>query len=150
MYNKQPTLSNWKLKAFIQNFIALFPKPISYELYFQIQRYFGGLKKPVSPIHHFNVGIEIIKKIRKFGYDTNGKIFFEVGTGRAPLLPVAFWLCGAGKTITVDLNPYMKNEIVKDMLYFIRTEEDKIKDIFGNLLDIERFNILLSKSKINK
>jgi hypothetical protein len=133
----QPLSINWKVKAFIQNFMALFPKPVSYELYFQMQRHFGGLKKPVNPMHHFNAGIEIIKKIRKYGYDTKGKIFFEVGTGHAPFLPVTFWLCGAGKTITVDLNPYMRNEIIKDMLYFIRTEESKIKDIFGNLLDME-------------
>ncbi|MDR2358239.1 MAG: hypothetical protein LBD87_00375 [Prevotellaceae bacterium] len=143
-------LINWKVKAFIQNFIALFPKSISYKLYFQVQRHFGGLKKPFNPIPHFNVGVEIIKKIKQYGYDVNEKVFFEVGTGHVPLLPVAFWLCGAGKTITFDLNPYMRNEIVKDMLYFIRTEEDKIKDVFGNLLYIERFNALLSKSKINK
>jgi hypothetical protein len=141
---------NWRVKADIQNFIARFPKPISYALYFQLQRHFGGLKKPVNPLGHFNAGIEMVKKIKKHGYDVGGKVFFEVGTGRAPLLPVAFWLCGADKTITVDVNPYMKNEIVEDMLYFIRTEGDQIKDAFGCLLDIERFDLLLSKSKTDK
>jgi hypothetical protein len=40
-----------------------------------------------------------------------------VETGRVSLLPVAFWLCGAEKTITVDLNPYMRNELIADMLF---------------------------------
>jgi hypothetical protein len=113
-----------------------------------MQRYFGGLKKPFNPIHHFETGVGIVKKIQKYGYKTTGKTFFEVGTGRVPLLPVAFWLCGAGKTITIDLNPYMRNELVKDMLSFIRTYENEIKNIFGNLLDNERFNLLIDKSKM--
>jgi mannosyltransferase OCH1-like enzyme/SAM-dependent methyltransferase len=147
--NRQSLSINWKVKAFIQNFIALFPTLISYELYFQMQRHWGSLKKPINPIHHFNQGIKIIKKIKKYGYNIDGKVFFEVGTGRAPFLPVTFWLCGAGKTITVDLNPYMRNEIINDMIYFIQTEENTIRDIFGNLLDKERFEILLSKTNIN-
>jgi hypothetical protein len=138
---------NWKVKSFIQNFVAGLPNGLSYELYFQIQRYFGGLKKPFNPIHHFKVGVEVIKKIQKYGYETNGKIFFEVGTGRVPLLPVAFWLCGAEKTITIDLNPYMRNELVKDMLFFIRTRQDEIKNTFGDLLEKERFALLLDKAK---
>ena len=137
----------WKLKAFIQNFIACFPKKLSYEMYFQMQRSFGGLKKPFNPMHHLSVGVTMLKKIEQFGYDFTGKTFFEVGTGRVPLLPVAFWLGGAGKTITIDLNPYMRNELIKDMLFFIRTREAEIKTIFGTLLNEERFNLLLNYSR---
>jgi hypothetical protein len=139
---------NWKVKAFIQKFLAGLPSGLSYELYFQMQRHFGGLKKPLNPANHFKSGVEIIKKIQKHGYEADGKTFFEVGTGRVPLLPVAFWLCGAGRTITIDLNPYMRNELIKDMLFFIKTYETETKNIFGDLLDKERFNMLLDKSKI--
>jgi hypothetical protein len=152
MYNKtsnkqQATSVNWKFKAYIQNCIAVFPKTLSYEIYFQVQRYFGGLKKPFKPFGHFSNGVALLKKIQQYGYGINGKIFFEVGTGRIPLLPIAFWLGGAGKTITIDLNPYMRNELIMDMLFFIRTEENEIKNIFGDLLDKERFNLLLGYSK---
>jgi len=138
---------DWKLKAFIQNAIALLPKTLSYELYFQIQRHFGRLKKPYSPIHHFKVGVSIIENIQKYSYEIKDKTFFEVGTGRVPLLPVSFWLCGAGKIITFDLNPYMRNELIADMLFFINRDENEIKNIFGNLLDKERFNLLLDTAK---
>lgn len=144
---------NWKLKAFIQNFVAVFPKNLSYELYFQMQRNFGGLKKPFSPLGHFSVGTGMLKKIQQHGKNFIGKTFLEVGSGRVPLLPVAFWLCGAGKIITVDLNLYMRDELVKDMLFFIKNKESEVKNIFGTLLNEERFNLLFNysrKSKINK
>jgi hypothetical protein len=67
-----------------------------------------------------------------------------------PLLPVAFWLCGAEKIVTIDLNPYVRNELVRDMLFFIKMESDKIKNIFGDLLIMDRFNLLLDYCKKEK
>jgi hypothetical protein len=145
---------NWKLKAFIQNIMDLLPRKISYELYFQMQRYFGGLKKPFNPMRHFSVAVFMLKKIQQYtGGGINGKTFFEVGTGRVPLLPVAFWLCGAEKIITIDLNPYIRNELISDLSFFIKTEKEKIKEIFNDLLNIDRFNLLFDcckNEKINK
>jgi hypothetical protein len=141
---------NWKAKAFIQNCVAVFPKHLSYEMYFQMQRYFGGLKKPFNPLGHFSTGVDMLKKIQQHGENFIGKTFFEVGTGRVPLLPVAFWLGGVGKIITVDLNPYMRDELVKDMLFFIKSKEYEIKNIFGTLLNEERFDLLLNYSRKNK
>jgi hypothetical protein len=57
---------NWKLKALIQNFIDLLPSKISYELYFQMQKYFGGLKKPFNPMNHFSAAVSMVKKIEQF------------------------------------------------------------------------------------
>jgi hypothetical protein len=144
---------NWKVKAFIQNAVAYLPSKMSYEMYFQIQRNFGNLKKPHNPVGRFANAVNILKKIKQHGYETNGKIFFEVGSGHIPLFPIAFWLGGAKKTITVDLNPYLRNELIVDMLFFIHKEKNQIKNIFGDFLNEERFNALLdySKSKnINK
>jgi len=137
----------WKVKAFIQNCMSCFPKKLSYEMYFQMQRRFGNLKKPFNPIGHFSVGVTILKKIQQYGNDFVGNTFFEVGTGRVPLLPIAFWLGGAGKIITVDLNPYMRNELIIDMLSCIKTKENEIKTIFGTLLHEDRFNLLLDYSR---
>jgi hypothetical protein len=44
----------------------------------------------------------------------------------------------------------MRNELVKDMLFFIRTNENEIKNIFGNLLDRKRFYLLLDKANAKK
>jgi len=142
----------WKLKAFIQNSIAILPKPISYELYYQTQRHFGELKKPFNPIEKLNEIAQIFRKIQKQGYDIKGKSFLEVGTGRVPLFPIASWLCGAEKFITMDLNPYMRDELIKESLSFVKTEEEKIKTMFGDLINSKRFDLLLSYSqkKISK
>jgi hypothetical protein len=118
-----------------------------------MQRYFGGLKKPFNPLGHFSTGTTVLKKIQKYGSEIIGKTFFEVGTGRVPLLPVAFWLGGAGKTITIDLNPYMRNELIADMLLYVKTKTADIKNIFGDLLQEDRFGQLLeygNSKNINK
>lgn len=138
---------NWKVKAFIQNFVSVFPSGLSYEMYFQMQRHFGNLKKPHNPMSHFSGAVSLLKKIRQYGYETRGKIFFEAGTGRVPLFPVAFWLGGAGKTITVDLNPYMRKELILDMLFYIRTKTEEIKTVFGDFLEKERLGMLLEYSR---
>ncbi|MCL2131049.1 MAG: hypothetical protein FWH36_01135 [Lentimicrobiaceae bacterium] len=141
---------NWKTKAFIQNFVAYLPQKISYEAYFQMQRYFGGFKKPFNPLNKFEKSVDVLKKILNYGYTIDGKIFLEVGTGHAPIFPIAFWLCGAEKTVTIDLNPYIRNELIMDMLFFVKTESLKIETVFGNLLNQERFNLLLDYSRRNK
>ena len=141
---------DWKVKAFIQNCISAFPDKLSYEMYFQMQRYFGGLKKPFSPLGHFSGGVGIIKRIQRHGKNFVGNTFFEVGTGRVPLYPVAFWLCGAGRTITIDLNPYMRNELIADILFHIKTKAEEIKGIFGDLLQEDRFGQLLEYSNSKK
>jgi SAM-dependent methyltransferase len=115
-----------------------------------MQRYFGGLKKSLDPKGHFSGGAAMLSKIKEYGLPVKGKTFFEVGTGRVPLLPVAFWLGGAGKTITVDLNPYMRRELIEDMLYIVKTQEPEIRKIFRGLLDEDRFTALLNYSKTGK
>ncbi|MCL1947928.1 MAG: hypothetical protein FWF51_12390 [Chitinivibrionia bacterium] len=139
---------NWKLKAFIQKSLEFFPDKISSEIYFQImQRRFGGLKKPYNPLNHFNESVNMLKKIRQYGYETDGKIFFDVGTGWAPLHSVGLWLGGAGKIITVDLNPLLRKELILDMLFWVNKEKEQIKNIFGDFLDAKRFDMLLDFGK---
>ena len=140
---------NWKLKAFIQNFISILPRKTSNEIYFRIQRSFGELKRPFSPINRFLTGVYILKKIKQYGKDFRGKIFFEVGTGRIPLLPIAFWLCGAEKIITIDINPYMREELIKDIMLYIEKKESEIRNIFGLLLYEKRFISLLNMYRKN-
>jgi hypothetical protein len=135
---------NWKTKAHIQNCIARLPKPISYELYYLLQRHFGELKKPYNPLKQLDEFAHTLKKIQEYGYAITGKVFLEVGTGRMPLFPVILWLCGAKKIITMDLNPYMKDELIAESLLFLKADEEKIKNLFGSLLHFERLNLLLS------
>jgi len=86
----------WKTKAFIQNLISKLPSGLSYEIYYRLQRKFGTLKK-FNPEGRLNSGIGIAKFIRKCGEEVKGKVVFELGTGSAPIAPLAFWLMGAEK-----------------------------------------------------
>jgi SAM-dependent methyltransferase len=143
---------NWKVKAFMQNCIASLPGALSSEMYFQMQRYFGGRKKSINPWMHFlTYNARMLQKIKQYGKGINGKVFFEIGSGLVPLLPVALWLCGAKKIITMDLKPYMRNELIEDMLFFCKSQKSEMENALGELLDKERFNMLLSyNGKIDK
>ncbi len=72
-----------------------------------------------------------------------GKVFLEVGTGRVPLVPIAYWLMGAESTITIDLNPYMKEELIAEHLHYLSKHENEILELFGSLIDKKRFNDLV-------
>ena len=136
---------NWKLKAKIQRVVSWLPSSISYTVYYWIQRNLGGLIS-VDPSDGLTSGVEVWLKIQSQNIDPQGKVFFEVGTGRVPLAPMAYWLMGAGKTITVDLNPYVKKELVAEALEYIHANKALILTIFGGLVKKDRFEQLLELS----
>ncbi|MDJ0595547.1 MAG: methyltransferase domain-containing protein [Pleurocapsa sp. MO_226.B13] len=133
---------HWKLKAAIQNSISLLPSSASYAAYYWIQKRFGGLKS-FNPMSRLSAGVETWRYILQQGHEPSGKTFLEVGTGRVPFVPLAYWLMGAKKTITIDLNPYMKSELIVDSLDRIKKNREEILNFFGSLIDRKRFNRLL-------
>jgi len=140
---------NWKFKARIQNAISFLPSEISYEIYYRMQRNFGGLRQ-VTPTSRIRAGIETWKRIQDQDRSPLGKVFLEVGTGRAPLVPMAYWLMGAEKTTTIDLNPYLKPKLITDHIRYISQNKDYFLKLFGTLIDNKRFNELISFSKKTK
>lgn len=134
---------NWKLKSTIQNAISLLPSDFSYASYFWVQKKFGGFKN-LNPTRWIKGGIETWEKIEKYDIDPRDKIFFEVGTGRMALMPLCFWLMGAKRTITVDLNPYLKAELILQSLTFIRRHQTEIVELFGGRLIAERLEKVLT------
>lgn len=133
---------HWKLKSFIQNFISLLPSDASYSTYYWVQRNFGGLKS-VKPDSRLLAGIEAWKLIQSQGYDPQDKAFLEIGTGRIPLTPIAYWLMGARKVYTIDINPYVKEELIQQSLQYIAQHQDEIQALFGDELVQERFRSIL-------
>lgn len=132
----------WKLKATMQNAISLLPSDASYEAYYWAQRHFGGLRRSV-PTSKLIAAIETWKRIQSQERSPMGKVFLEIGTGRVPLVPIAYWLMGAESTITIDLNPYLKEELISEHLYYLSNHEDEILALFGSLMDKKRFNDLV-------
>jgi len=142
---------HWKLKSKIQNAISILPSAVSYEAYYWVQRNLGGLRQ-VVPTKRFIAAIETWKRIQNQECSPTGKVFLEVGTGRVPLVPIGYWLMGAERTITIDLNPYLKEELIAECLSYISENEDEILALFGSLIDKRRLNALVSfgsKSKLS-
>jgi SAM-dependent methyltransferase len=134
---------HWKVKAVIQNAVSLLPAPASYATYYWLQRSFGKLRR-LDPTRKMSEGIELWKRALDVGYDPSDQVFFEIGTGRVPLVPISYWLMGARKTITVDLNPYMKAELIEGCIQYISEHQARIRELYGPLLDERRFSALLS------
>ena len=134
---------NWKAKAIIVGVIDLLPDNLSYNLYYFLQKRFGELRR-FNPIRGLLSGISMAKRINDCGYKIDDKVFLEIGTGRVPIVPLALWLCGAQKVYTLDLNPYLKVELLQKSIIFIKNNKDTVKEKFGALLDLKRFNELIA------
>jgi len=135
----------WEQKAYIQNIIARFPSNLSYATYYFLQRKFGGLRS-VNPISRFKAGIEIAQRIHQQDKSVVSKTFLEIGTGPQINLPIALWLLGASKIITVDLNPYLKTELIMSDINYIQHHQQEIAKLFERISSpvfTERFNELL-------
>lgn len=138
---------NWKVKAIIQNLVDKLPSALSYPIYYYLQRSFGGLKT-INPINALESTIKIVDIVRKNNQTIKDKIFLEIGTGRTIDVPIGLWLCGAKKIITIDLNEYLREELVIESITWIKEHQQELKKLFGNFVDDQEFNnrmrILLS------
>ncbi len=55
-------------------------------------------------------------------------------------MPIAFWLLGAGEVTTVDLNPYLKYELIREDIKYIKRNEGETRQLFSEVpLVEERF-----------
>lgn len=101
----------------------------------------------MNPTVRLKAGIETCKCIKKLGGSPADMGFFEIGTGRAPIVPLAYWLMGARRTVTMDLNHYIKAELIKELLQYIADNGEAIQILFGPMLDENRMETLLRFQK---
>ena len=121
---------NWKVKALTQNVVSLLPSQVGYKVYYQIQKRLGTLRS-LDTVTDLKFALNLVRGIEGEGKEVEGKVFTEIGTGRRVNIPVVLWLCGASKVITVDLNPYLKPELVAKDLAFIRDNKIQVRELFG-------------------
>jgi SAM-dependent methyltransferase len=133
----------WTTKARIQRMIARLPSPLSYALYYRLQRSFGGLGS-VDPSAGFRYARNFWSRIEASGVDPRGKRFLEVGTGRRITVPLGLWLMGAGEVVTVDLNPYLREELVHEDLQRLLADPGRLALELGPGIDPDRVQRLLS------
>ena len=131
---------NWKIKAKVQNTVALLPASFSYAVYYWLQRSFGNLRG-VNPVDRLAAATEICRRIAKQAESPVGKVFLEIGTGRRINMPIAFWLMGAEKVISVDSNPYLKQELVSEDVSWISSNQGEIRRLLGDFLQQERWQL---------
>lgn len=134
---------HWMIKAGIQNSVALLPDPLSNQVYYAIQRRFGGLRA-ISVEDKLRQGIEVAERAEHNGLRVADARVLEVGTGRRLNLPLSLWLQGAQDITTVDLNPYLRPELVHEDLRQIRDERVRVEALFGERLVHARLRKLLS------
>lgn len=134
---------NWKIKSLIQNLISSLPSSIGDQLYFKIQKKFGGLQNSnVFNTSKLDAALQIWNLILESDCDPKNKIFFELGTGRIPEIPIFLWLFGAKKIITVDLNSLANSELTNKLIDQIVKNKKQVFNLVGKLIDIDRFEKL--------
>ncbi len=134
---------HWLIKAAVQNSVALLPDPLSHDVYYAMQRRFGGLRS-IEVEDKLRQGIEVAQRANGNGLRVEGARALEVGTGRRLNLPLSLWLQGAASVVTVDLNPYLRPELVHEDLRQIRDERARVEALFGERLDPARLQQLLA------
>lgn len=133
----------WYVKAAVQNAVAALPDRMSHATYYALQRRFGGLRD-ISVEDKLRQGIEVARVAGEAGFSLRDARVLEVGTGRRLNLPLSLWLQGAGSTVSVDLNPYLRPELVHEDLCQIRDERGRVEQLFGEHLDHGRLQSLVA------
>lgn len=121
---------HWKIKAAVQNTVALLPQDLSYTSYLTLQRAFGRLRH-LNPKRNLGTAVGLLNLIEHVGHSAYNKTFFEIGTGRQVAMPLGLWLCGAKQVITVDPNPYLREDFVLADIAYIAQHTAEINKLFG-------------------
>jgi SAM-dependent methyltransferase len=120
----------WRQKAAIQNAVARLPAPIGDRLYYALQRTVGGLRH-VDPEDRFRAAFEIAVRLEAHGCSMADATVVEIGTGWRLNVPLALWLMGARRVVTVDLYRYLRLALVREDLACIVAAPDRFTALFG-------------------
>ncbi len=93
-----------------------------------LQRQFGSLRRVPDPSRLLRECSILVSDLKTAGHEVAGARVMEVGTGRRIDIPLGFYLAGAASVITVDLNRYLRPELVMGS---IRAMKERSKDILS-------------------
>jgi len=93
-----------------------------------LQRQFGSLRRAPEPIPLLKACATLVSELRSEGHEVAGARVMEVGTGRRIDIPLGFYLAGVASVVTVDLNRYLRPELV---MASIRAMKECSNDIFA-------------------
>jgi SAM-dependent methyltransferase len=134
---------NWRWKAWLVKLTAALP--MSNALYYRMQRSVGSLRPgKYDPSERLRAAAKMVGWAEELGHPIEGRSVLEVGTGRTIDIPLALWLCGAARVLTVDLNPYLIEELTRESVAFLCRPES-IAEIFGGLAERPLFRQRLAR-----
>ncbi|MCA9081871.1 MAG: class I SAM-dependent methyltransferase, partial [Planctomycetaceae bacterium] len=94
---------NWKHKA---NLLAVLSRvPLGHKAYHWLQRVAGTNRLQLD--RDLNRALELVELTLEADGHVEGSHILEVGTGWRPLVPMVFFLLGAERIVTVDVNPWL-------------------------------------------
>ncbi|MFT5130769.1 MAG: SAM-dependent methyltransferase [Rhodothermales bacterium] len=133
---------HWRHKARIQRLLAALPRSVGDAIYYQLQCRFGDLRNS-SPWTRLEYGAETARLFAKFAGPVAGRSFLEIGTGRRLNVPIVLWLLGAEQVICTDLHGYLKADLVRRDIEWIRKNAARVRELLPDA-DPNRFAALLS------
>ncbi|HGG60111.1 MAG TPA: hypothetical protein ENK26_09405, partial [Gammaproteobacteria bacterium] len=108
---------NWKMKALVQNTVAALPDRLAQPVYYRIQKKFGDPASDIGP--RYRSAARMGAWARRYHQGMDDASVLETGTGRAIDVPIACYLMGAGKIVSVDLNHYLRPELIRQSLRYL-------------------------------
>lgn len=133
---------NWRVKASIQNTVAKLPPSLANPAYYWLQRRLGLMRR-IDPTKRMTGAIEFCEMLERTGSSPLDARFLEVGTGWRVNVPLALWMCGARAVTTVDLNRYLKPELVRLDVRYVREHRAQIEKLVGSRLHDDRIDKLI-------
>lgn len=79
--------------------------------------------------------IEIVTGVHKQGGSVKGGVFFEVGTGHKPVVPICLYLAGAKEVFTADTNRRLDFDLLKRTLSWFSTNQNTVVELFKGSCD---------------
>ncbi len=122
---------NWKLRALILRAFATLPGGnAAYQL---LQSRFGYFRHGDYIENRLAKQAELAAAVVAGGGTVEGAQVVEVGTGWVPLAPLGFWICGAARVTTFDLNPYLIPSLLRYGCAWISDHRDPLVEIWSGL-----------------
>lgn len=133
---------NWRVKAAIQKTAAKLPSSVANPAYYWLQRRMGNMRR-IDPTDRIRGAIEFCEMLDATGSSPVGCRFLELGTGWRLNVPITLWLCGARAIGTIDLNRYLRPELVRLDVQYMREHRAEIESLVGQRIHDDRLEQLV-------
>ncbi len=133
---------HWKVRANLLRCLAAMPG--GHRVYVALQRQFGRFRDPKYIRRKLKRQADLARLAVEHGVELEGAHVMELGTGWVPAMAFGFYLCGAERVSTFDLNRYVRSDALRLVIEQIKVEAGN-EDIWADLVGIEK---LYSRMKL--